>query len=198
MSLARARLMHVKKPKSVRKLAPVDPAPILERLNMLGERAWDAEDARKENTFECFHNTRHIIHRFTRGNHDVRDHYETPAWLIWRDLLLPVMAAASAPYGFAEPRYPKAMFARLQAGHVIDRHVDGAGSNLQGHKIHIPLVTNPKATFSVADESFHMPVGHAYEVNNISPHGAENHGETDRVHFIFEVYDAAQRPVDAF
>lgn len=183
---------RVEKPATVRDLGPVDASAIMPRLQKFSEQAWDAENARKENRFACFHHTRHIVHRFTQGNRDVRAHYETPSWLIWRDLLQPIMDKAALPYGYAQNGFPKAMFARLAAGNAIDRHVDGAGSNLQCHKIHVPLVTNPKATFTVADEEFHLPVGHAYEVNNIKPHAAANLGDEDRIHFIFELYDASQ------
>ncbi len=105
---------------------------------------------------------------------------------------MPVMERATEAYGFARPAYPKAMFARLAAGGEITRHVDGPGSNLVTHKIHVPLRTNPGAVFLVADEPFHLACGHAYEVNNIRPHAARNDGAEDRIHFIFEAYDAAQ------
>lgn len=185
-------MQHVVKPDTIRDLGPVDPSAILERLARLSERAWMREDERKENKFFCFHHTRHIVHRFIPQNADPRQAYDTPAWGLWRDLLEPVMQDLSAQYGYAETRFPKAMFAKLLAGHDIDRHVDGAGSNLTTHKIHVPLVTNPDAFFAVGDEEFHLDFGRAYEVNNIRPHAARNGGTEDRVHFIFELFDAAQ------
>lgn len=105
--------------------------------------------------------------------------------------------AAIQPYGYADPRVPKAMFARLKAGKEIARHTDGAGSNLEAHKIHVPLVTNSGATFAVGEKSFHLEVGRAYEVNNIRAHGAANQGAEDRIHFIFELYDGAQADQNA-
>ncbi len=61
-----------------------------------------------------------------------------------------VMAQAAAPYGCAEPVYPKAMLARLAAGHRIDRHMDGEGSHPLTHRIQVPLQTNPRATLTAA------------------------------------------------
>jgi len=101
-------------------------------------------------------------------------------------MLLPIMNKMVEPYVFTDPAFPKAMLARLEAGQVIDRHRDGAGSNLHTHKIHIPLQTNDKALFYVGDEAFHLAEGTGYEVNNIRPHSVENLGEEDRIHFIFE------------
>nr|WP_268893581.1 aspartyl/asparaginyl beta-hydroxylase domain-containing protein [Pontixanthobacter luteolus] len=107
------------------------------------------------------------------------------------------MDAAIAPFGFTKPVFPKAMLAKLLAGHRIDPHRDGAGSNERVHKIHVPLVTNPDATFHVNGEDFHLEAGHAYEVNNIVSHGAANGGNEDRIHFIFEVYEGAYASLQA-
>lgn len=181
----------VTKPANVRALGPVDASALRDRVIAISDRTWGQEDALKENDFEVFHHTRHIIFRFTPGNRDPEDHYENPAWHVWRGLLQPVMDSAIAPYGFADPAFPKAMLARLEAGQHIDLHRDGAGSNLRTHKIHVPLITNPDAFFLCGPNRHHLGYGHAWEVNNIAPHGAVNEGGADRIHFIFEVFDRA-------
>lgn len=181
----------VKKPDTIIRLCEVDIEPLVARMKMLSEKVWDAENARKENNFECFHNTRHIIFRFIHANADPLNFYSTPAWPVWRPLVQPLIDKAVATYGFAKPEFPKAMLARLEAGNVIDRHVDGAGSNLRTHKIHIPLITNPGAIFMVGDTEQNLEPGWAYEVNNIKPHGVRNDGDEDRFHLIFEVFDMA-------
>jgi hypothetical protein len=181
----------VHKPVNVRDLGPVDCNALRSRVAALSEKSWALENARKENDFEVFHHTRHIIFRFIPGNRDAEDHYETPAWLVWRSLLEPVMHAAIAPYGFVQPAFPKAMFARLAAGQHIDLHCDGAGSNLRTHKIHVPLITNAGAFYLFGQDEFHLAEGRAWEVNNIEPHGGINRGNADRIHLIFEVFDRA-------
>lgn len=181
----------VTKPVTVRDLGPVDASALRDRVIAISDRTWGQEDALKENDFEVFHHTRHIIFRFTPGNRDPEDHYENPAWHVWRGLLQPVMDAAIAAYGFADPAFPKAMLARLEAGQKIDLHRDGAGSNLRTHKIHVPLITNPGAFFLCGPNRHHLGYGHAWEVNNIAPHGGVNEGDADRIHFIFEVFDRA-------
>lgn len=182
----------VEKPEGIRPLGPVDIRPLQSMLDRLTENVWNREDACKENRFECFHHTRHIVFRFVEDNLDARRFRSHPGWTIWRGLLLPVMAQASAAYGLAEPVYPKAMLARLAAGHCIDRHVDGAGSNLQTHKIHVPLRTHADAVLTVDDVEYHLREGHAYEVNNLAPHGAFNRTPRDRIHFVFEVFDGGR------
>lgn len=158
-------------------------------LDRLTENVWNRADASKDNDFPCFHHTRHILFRFIEGNRDARRFRSYPAWHIWSATLLPVMARASAPYRFASPVYPKAMLARLSAGHCIDRHIDGPGSNLHTHKIHVPLATGPAAVLNVDGVDYHLRQAHAYEVNNLLPHGAFNGDSRDRIHFIFEVFD---------
>lgn len=180
----------VTKPDSIRKLGSVDIAQLKALMLRMSETTWDKEDARKENDFDCFHNTRHIIFRFISGNRDHRQSYSNPIWEIWKSVLLPVMEHVTREYGFKKPEYPKAMFARLTAGKIIDVHIDGAGSNLHTQKIHVPLQTNPDAIFTSNGVSSNLEEGQAYEVNNIAPHGVANRGETDRIHFIFEVFEA--------
>ena len=190
------QLLPVEKPARVRRLGTVPVEPLRRQVARLSERVWRREDRAKENDYACFHHTRHIIFRFIEGNRDPRRFYSNPGWAVWRPLLLPVMAHAAAPYGYARPVYPKAMLARLMAGHRIDRHVDrprdGTGSHPYVHKIHVPLETDPAAVLHVDGTDFHLEAGHAWEINNLLVHGAFNGGETDRIHFIFEVFEGAR------
>ena len=141
------------------------------------------------NDFFCFRHTQHIIFRFIAGNRNPRRFYSHPIWAAWQQRLLPVLAQAAAPYGYADPVFPKVMLARLAAGHGIDPHVDEGGSNPYVHKIHVPLETNPGAVLTVDGEDFHFESGHAWEINNLVAHGAFNAGEADRIHLIFEVFE---------
>lgn len=184
-------MQPVTKPQRIRELGPVDIAGLKDLVARVSERVWTVEDERKENRFEVFHHTRHIIFRFIEGMRDHRCFYSTPLWGPWQEALLPVIESASASYRFQRPVYPKVMLARLAAGAVIDRHVDGAGSNLYTHKVHVPLQTTPQARMFIADAPFHLAEGLAYEVNNLAPHSVENPGSTDRIHLIFEVFDEA-------
>lgn len=179
---------RVRKPPAVRSLGPVDIAPLEAILDRLTENVWRLEDGNKPNKFDCFHHTRHVIFRFCDFR-DIRVFESYPGWKIWSRSLLPVMDRAIAAYGFAEPVYPKAMFASLAAGHRIDIHVDGGAATRRAHKIHVPIRTEPAALFIVDGVEQHLRQGYAYEVNNVLPHGAVNGGSRDRVHFIFEAFD---------
>lgn len=184
-------LRRITKPGRVRPLGAVDISVLRHHLGRLSETVWRREDAAKENTFPCFHHTRHVIFRFIAGNLDPRRFYSQPIWAVWQPMLLPVLAQAAAPYGYADPVFPKVMLARLAAGHRIDLHVDRGGSHAYVHKVHVPLETNPGAVLTVDGEDFHLEVGRAFEVNNLASHGAFNAGEADRIHLIFEVFGGA-------
>ncbi|MEP6619817.1 MAG: aspartyl/asparaginyl beta-hydroxylase domain-containing protein [bacterium] len=183
---------HVAKPDTLCDLGPVDIAPIQALVARLPDRLWDVEDDRKENKFDVFHDTRHIIFRFIEGMRDHRCYYSNPIWEVWKGHLVPIFEQATSGFGFREPAYPKAMLARLAAGAVIDRHTDGAGSNLFTHKLHVPLTSNDGVTMFIRDRPFKLDVGRVYEVNNIVPHSVENRGADDRIHLIFEVFDEAE------
>ena len=190
-SLAREPLAPVEKPTTVRCLGPLDVDALAAQVRRLSDKAWLREDGFKENKFSCFHHTRHVVFRFITGNRDPRCFYAQPGWRVWRQWLVPIMRRVAAIYGFTEPVFPKAMLARLEAGHRIDTHVDGESSNPLVHKVHVPLQTGPEAVLTVGSSRIHLTAGYAWEVNNLVPHGAFNGAARDRIHFIFEVYEGA-------
>lgn len=181
--------MKIRKPENILELGAIDISPIKNLVERTSEQVWNLENAHKENDFEVFHDTRHIVFRFIEGMRDHRKFYSNPNWAIWQGALLPLMQKVVEKYGFQKPEFPKVMLARLAAGAVIDRHKDGAGSNLYTHKIHVPIRSNEKALMFIKDEPFHLREGFAYEVNNIVSHAVENLGDEDRIHLIFEVFD---------
>jgi aspartyl/asparaginyl beta-hydroxylase (cupin superfamily) len=84
------------------------------------------------------------------------------------------------------------MLARMAPGGVIHPHRDENPAAKWPHKIHVPLTTNDGVTFLVDGIGYRLPEGEAVEVNNMSVHGVENRGPTDRIHLIFEYYDLDQ------
>lgn len=184
-------LTPVRKPRRVRRLGMVETAPLSAALKPLSQQFWLSHDAAKENRYWCFKETQHIIFRFIFGNQDPRNFYSEPSWPIFRPLLEPILRQATEAYCFVAPIFPKIMLARLLAGGTIPKHSDNLPAVPYTHKLHVPLETNPHAVLTVGGKQFHLEAGCAYEVNNLAPHGAHNGGSRDRVHLIFEVFDAA-------
>jgi len=181
-----------RKTTSIRRLGPVDIAALKAAVLAIPESVWDAENAGKPNRFEALDKTRHIVFRFVDSVRDWRSAHDRPLWAEWRALLEPVLAQASAPYGYAEGRFPRVMLARMAPGGEIKPHRDANPAAKWPHKVHVPLLTNDAVTFYVDGVGYRLPEGEAAEVNNMGVHAVKNAGESDRIHLIFEYYDAAQ------
>lgn len=181
-----------RKTATFRHLGQVDIVALKAAVSAIPEELWNAENADKPNRFEALDVTRHIVFRFVSSFRDWRDSYDRPLWAEWRHLLEPVMHAATAEYGYARGVFPRVMLARMAAGGLIQPHRDANPAAKWPHKIHVPIVTNDQVIFRVEGAHYVMPEGEAVEVNNMGTHSVENRGDTDRVHLIFEYYDADQ------
>lgn len=177
---------------TVRQLGPVDIAALRTAVLAIPEDVWEAEDARKPNKFGVLDATRHIVFRFVDGPRDWRGSHDCAAWPQWRGLLEPVLVQATRGYGYARGVFPRVMLANMPAGGVIHPHIDANPAAKWPHKIHVPLLTNTGVISCFGGEEHHFPAGNAVEVNNLGPHWVHNGGNTDRVHLIFEYYDADQ------
>lgn len=185
-----------RKTTTIRRLGAVDIAALKKAVSSIPEAVWDAENADKPNRFEALDRTRHIVFRFVDSVRDWRGSHDRPAWAQWRDLLEPVMRAAVVPYGYANGVFPRVMLARMAPGGEIKPHRDVNAAAKWPHKIHVPLLTNDKVTFFVDRVAYHLPEGEAAEVNNMGVHAVTNAGDRDRIHLIFEYYDADQPEPD--
>jgi hypothetical protein len=181
-----------RKTTSIRRLGNVDIAALREAVLALPESVWEAENAAKPNRFGALDATRHIIFRFVSNFVDWRGAYDAPLWTEWRPLLEPVLEQAVASYGYANGAFPRVMLARMTPGGVIHPHRDQNPAAKWPHKIHVPLLTNDKVTFTVDGIGYQFGEGEAVEVNNMGLHAVTNEGATDRIHLIFEYYDLDQ------
>jgi len=185
-----------RKTQSIRRLGTVDIARLREAVLAIPEAQWDAENASKPNKFDTLSSTRHIVFRFVSNFVDWRQSHDRPLWPQWKGLLEPVLAAATADYGYERAGFPRVMLARMAPGGEIEPHRDTNPAAQWPHKIHVPLVTNPDVTFFVDDVPYHFGEGEAVEVNNMAYHAVTNRGGTDRIHLIFEYFDLDQPEPD--
>ncbi|GAA0298747.1 hypothetical protein GCM10009087_05740 [Sphingomonas oligophenolica] len=181
-----------RKTTSIRKLGPVDIAALRAAVLAVPEHVWDAENANKPNKFEVLDTTRHIVFRFIDNPRDWRGSHDCPAWPQWRGVLEPVLAQAVRGFDYGRGIFPRVMLARMPRGGVIHPHIDTNPAAKWPHKIHVPLLTNVGVVSFFGGQEHHFPAGGAVEVNNLGPHWVHNRGDTDRVHLIFEYYDADQ------
>jgi hypothetical protein len=181
-----------RKTTSIRQLGAVEIGPLREAVLALPESVWEAENANKPNRFGALDATQHIIFRFVSNFADWRQSYETPLWHEWKGLLEPVLAEATAAFGYQRGAFPRVMLARMAPGGVIHPHKDQNPAAKWPHKVHVPLVTNDEVTFYVEGSGYHLPEGQAVEVNNMGVHAVANRGGSQRIHLIFEYYDLDQ------
>ncbi len=185
-----------RKTTTVRQLGPVDIAALRAAVLAIPEDVWAAENAGKPNKFEALDTTQHIVFRFIDSPRDWRGSHDRRAWASWRETLEPVLAQAVGGYGYARGVFPRVMLAKMLPGGVIHPHIDANPAAKWPHKIHVPLTTNPGVVSFFGDREHRFPQGEAVEVNNLGPHWVRNDGDTDRIHLIFEYYDADQPDPD--
>jgi len=185
-----------RKTQSIRRLGTIDVDRLRDAVLAIPEERWNAENAAKPNRFETLSSTRHIVFRFVSNFVDWRESYARPAWDEWKALVEPVLAAATADYGYERAAFPRVMLARMAPGGEIEPHRDTNPAAQWPHKIHVPLLTNPDVTFFVDDVAYHFAEGEAVEVNNMATHAVTNRGTTDRIHLIFEYFDLDQPEPD--
>ncbi len=185
-----------RKTTTVRRLGGVDVAALQAAVAAVPEAVWTAENLAKPNRFEVLDETRHIVFRFIDSPRDWRASHDRALWTAWRGLLEPVLAEAVRGYGYARGVFPRVMLARMPPGGIIHPHIDANPAAKWPHKVHVPLSTNPAVVSFFGGEERRFPVGEAVEVNNLGPHWVRNRGATDRVHLIFEYYDADQPDPD--
>ena len=182
--------MELKYPKTnyFNHMGTADVDAVIERMKEIPESLWISENAEKPNKYEALSDTRHIMFRFFDGGDKVFDFDTHPLWNDWKGVLLPIMEKAAQNLGYKDYCFPRVMFARIPAGCEILPHTDD-GASYYIHKIHVPLITNPKTTFHIGKQARHLSVGEIVEVNNKRKHSVTNDGELDRIHFIFECYN---------
>ena len=170
----------------IRDLGPVPCAALLAAVHDLDEAAWTAKQYRQR-SFNVHRSTQSIVLCFI-------DLDRWPSLAIARDVgwkrlgdgAEPVMEAiisGSYPSGGVVIR---AMAVRLPAGARITPHVDRHESLRSSHRIHLPLVTNPRVRFFIDGVPHRFEAGRAVEVNNQLSHSVMNDGPSDRIHFIFD------------
>lgn len=169
-----------------RQLGEIDSSALRDAILAQEESAW-REDEYRQSTYRVHHNTESIVLLFTDGSDwpdpEIR---QGPGWERLHEAAVPVMDEILARH------YPKggtiirAMAAKLLAGGNVSPHVDVHPSFHCGHRIHVPITTNPRVRFMIDGRPYQFQVGQVYELNNQMKHSVMNKGSDDRITFIFD------------
>jgi hypothetical protein len=185
-----------RKTASLRPLGKVDVAALREEVLAIPEPIWDFENSSKPNDYRALDRTRHILFRFVDTTRDWRRSHDRPLWEAWRARIEPILRRAVAPYGYANGVFPRVMLARMPPGGDNNPHQHTNVAARWPQKNHVPITTNDRVAFWIDGRAYHLPVGEVFEVNNMAVHAVRNDGDTDRIHLIFEYYDADQPDPD--
>ena len=176
--------MNIETP--LKELGSVDISTLSEAILSQDEIAWK-EDKQRQDEFEVHRSTESIVALFVDLDRwpEVIVSKE-PGWDRIADAALPIMNK------IIEESYPpggmviRAMAAKLLAGKIINPHTDRHPSFHVGHRIHIPITSNPRVRFMIDGRPYQFKIGEAYEINNQMMHSVMNKGTEDRITFIFD------------
>ena len=170
----------------IRELGPVDYQALAEAILSQEEMAWH-EDQYRQETYDVHRQTESIVLVFVSlDNWPQIEVLKEPGWDRLKDVAVPLM------HDIIQRCYPpggtiiRAMAAKLLAGGKITPHVDSHPSFHKGHRIHVPITTNPRVRFMIDGRPHQLQVGQAYEINNQKNHSVMNKGSEDRITFIFD------------
>ena len=160
----------------------IDVEPIKNKLAQISEQVWAESDRDKQ--FEAHRQTQSLllIHDddFRHYNPTYRDIYSQ-----FEAELKPLLDFI-ADYFQHDGFIVRLLFAKLQGHGKISVHTDGVYSLLKCHRIHVPIITNDKAIFTVGGEQKVMRVGEMWEINNATLHAVDNQSDEDRIHMIVD------------
>lgn len=180
--------MDIDKP--LRVLGPVDVTALRAAILAQDDAAWK-EDKYRQEAFEVHHATESIVMVFV----DIERWPEIvvsqeAGWSRIADAALPLMNDILVRHYPPGGTVIRAMAAKLLAGGKITPHVDRHPSFHSGHRIHVPITTNPRVRFMIDGQPYQFQVGEAYEINNQKTHSVMNKGAEDRITFIFDYVPA--------
>lgn len=170
----------------LRELGAYDTGALRAAIAAQGEQAW-LDNTFRQREYDVHTMTQSIVMIFTDGagwpQIEVR---RQAGWDLLAATAMPLMHRIIADHYPPGGTIIRAMAARLSAGGVIKTHRDTHPSFHYGHRIHLPLITNPRVRFIIDGRPYQLEVGKVYEINNQLPHSVMNKGAQDRINFIFD------------
>ncbi|MEO1246727.1 MAG: aspartyl/asparaginyl beta-hydroxylase domain-containing protein [Pseudomonadota bacterium] len=176
--------MDIEEP--LRELGPVDASRLSDAILNQAREAWLAEELRQQ-TYEVHRDTESMVLVFTES--DTWPELvvqKMPSWGLLIETAGPLMHEIIGRHYPPGGAIVRAMAAKLKTGGKIRPHVDSHPSFHIGHRIHVPITTNPRVRFMIDGRPFRLQVGQAYEINNQKTHSVANNGHEDRITFIFD------------
>ena len=174
-----------------RYLGEVDIAALRETILAQDDIAW-REQAIRQQSYEVHRDTESIVMLFCDEKWPDGEVYKEAGWDRLSAVATPLIDHIIDTYYEQGGIVIRAMAAKLKAKGRIDPHRDAVKSFHMGHRIHVPITTNPSVRFTINGRPYAFEVGKAYEINNQKKHSVMNLGDDDRITFIFDYVPADQ------
>ena len=123
--------------------------------------------------------------------------YQEAGWECLQDVAMPLVHHVIETFYTPGGIVLRAMAVKLVAGGRIPPHRDSLSSFHIGHRIHVPITSNPGVRFTISGKPYPFDVGYAYEINNQKKHSVMNLGDEDRITFIFDYVPPDKIPASA-
>ena len=170
----------------LRELGGVDSMALREAILSQESAAWSESEYRQQ-TYHHHDQTRSMVLVFTDGSNWPNSKvHKGPGWDRLSDVAVPLMQEIIKKHYPTGGEVIRAMAAKLLSGGKIKTHCDVHASFRCGHRIHVPITTNPRVWLTVDGRPYQLEVGQAYEINNQKRHSVMNKGAEDRITFIFD------------
>jgi quercetin dioxygenase-like cupin family protein len=170
----------------LRSFGKVDMEPLAVAILAANEAAWN-ENVERQKSYEVHEQTRSIVLLFAEVEEwPAVSVTKQPGWEHLSAMAVPLMHEIIRKWYPPGGTIIRAMAAKLLAGGRILPHRDSHPSFGAGHRIHVPIVTNPRVRFMIDGRPYQLQVGEAYEINNQKVHSVMNKGTQDRINFIFD------------
>lgn len=170
----------------LRELGELDIEPLRNAILGLAPEAWLDQEYRQQ-TYDVHRYTESVVLIFTDGaGWPEIEVSRQSGWDLLAAVAVPVMQDIIARHYPPGGTIIRAMAAKLLVGGIIKPHTDRHPSFHHGHRIHIPITTNPRVRFMIDGRPYKLQVGQVYEINNQKQHSVMNKGSEDRITFIFD------------
>ena len=180
----------------IRSFGKVDMESLAAAILAQDDAAWN-ENVQRQKDYEVHEQTRSIVLLFAEvSDWPALEVSKQPGWDRLAETAVPLMHQIIRNWYPPGGTIIRAMAAKLLAGGRILPHRDSHPSFGAGHRIHVPIITNPRVRFMIDGRPFQFEVGQAYEINNQKVHSVMNKGTVDRINFIFDYLPPAVRNGD--
>jgi len=180
----------------IRSFGKVDMEALAAAILAQDEAAWN-ENVQRQTDYEVHEQTRSVVLLFAEVlDWPAIEVSKQPGWDRLAETAVPLMHQIIRNWYPHGGTIIRAMAAKLLAGGRILPHRDTHPSFAAGHRIHVPIITNPRVRFMIDGRPFQFEVGQAYEINNQKVHSVMNKGTVDRINFIFDYVPPAVRNGD--